>query len=157
MDKVSDPVEHTEFSLDTVEEVVQLSPGSNNIEAILEAIEDHKHEIQEQLYIDLLAKLKDAYQSSDSNGPGLYAKEMANPENYIETRQGNQVTVYKNSVLESRENTPSHIIYYDTGEKKYEAWHKKGEFHREDGPAQIHYAKDGSVIEQRSFIDGVRQ
>jgi len=46
-----------------------------------------------------------------------------------------------------RENGPAFISYYDTGEKRHEAWWIDSKRHKIDGPARIWYNPDGTIGE----------
>jgi len=47
-----------------------------------------------------------------------------------------------------RENGPAFIMYYESGEKKYESWWVNDIQHKIDGPACITYYKDGTIYEE---------
>ena len=47
------------------------------------------------------------------------------------------------------------IIYYlKNGQIYFEGWCKKGEYHREDGPARIEYNENGQIHYKEWYLNG---
>ena len=53
-----------------------------------------------------------------------------------------------------REKGPAQISYYRDGPIEYEEFCIDGEYHRESGPAYIHYNLDGSINHEAFYVSG---
>lgn len=99
------------------------------------------------------------YDTHRDNGPALIE--------YYENENGKkkQETWYQNNMINSQNNLPALIKYYENGNKKSEKWYKNNSYHRDEEtiinlkktilPAVIEYYEDGGIRDEKWYDNGI--
>ena len=127
------------------------------MELVLEIIDDIKHLLKDQQYIDLMNELSKVHSATDDADATDAVNELTFGVMKLSDHYGFGLTMLWHDITGAIHNTygPAEVKVYHSGAIRSYTWKTHGLVHREDDlPARMFYYQDGNIERLEWFLDG---